>query len=316
MKQIFRTFILIGFAMLVAFSASAQDKTKRKNQDKGGKVATDSEAVKPQPKPDANAGQGKQVDVQEVIDAGAPVITGDDTNSINWKDQYIESKGYSVMDKARYPIEGQAELMAYRGAVADCWRNLAAITQGVRVVGETTVKDYITTSDYVYTRIDAFIKNAEMVGDYKVRGNMVEVTMRMPLARQNGKQGLADVIYDANGKSFNVQVDPNKKSAPAADGNVDPSLLPVLVDENGNVVFDYSKYYDPKTGKIPQYIEITTEVADILGAGSDFTNVIDGVQDAVDGTVTVKPGQESKLDKWINIIGKIINVGTKLIGIF
>lgn len=313
MKNILQITSISALGLMITFSASAQEKSKDKIAGKGSKTTVDSVAVKP-------TGKGvddKTVDVQQVIDAGKPVITGNDTNNINWKEQFIESKGYSVMDKARYPIEAQAELMAYRGAVSDCWRNLAAIIQGVRVVGETTVQNYVTTSDYVYTRIDAFIKNAQMVGDYRVKGNIVEVTMRIPLSRQNGQQGLADVIYEANGKSFDLKDKPKdgvpeKKTDPAGN-KVDPSILPVLVDEQGNIIFDYSKYYDPATGKIPSYIEITKEVADILGAGKDVTNVIDAVQDAAGGTVTVKPGQGDKVDKWVNIIAKIIKIGTTLI---
>ncbi|MEI6763993.1 MAG: hypothetical protein WCM76_00045 [Bacteroidota bacterium] len=313
MNRIFRNIALASFAFLVTVSVTAQDNSKDKTAGKGVKTPTDS-VVKPQ----AATGKGKDVDVQQVVKEGKPVVTGNDTNSINWKEQYIESKGYSVMDKTRYPLEGQAELMAYRGAVADCWRNLGAIIQGVRVVGETTVENYITTSDYVYTRIDAFIKNAEMVGDYKVKGNMVEVVMRIPLSRQNGKQGLTDVIYDANGKTFDTKTSPattpvtDKKTAKSGT-TVDPSLLPVVVDDQGNVVFDYSKYYDPSTGKIPQYIEVTKEVADILGAGSDVTNVINGVQDAATGQIKIKAGQNDKIDKWANIIGKILKIGSTII---
>jgi hypothetical protein len=48
--------------------------------------------------------------------------------------------------------------MAERGAVVDAQRNLLEITEGVRVNGETVVKDYITQSDIIFSRVDGIVK--------------------------------------------------------------------------------------------------------------------------------------------------------------
>ena len=47
------------------------------------------------------------------------IIEGNDTSQVNWTTQYIEAKGWSVIDTARFKIPGQAKLMARRGAVVD-----------------------------------------------------------------------------------------------------------------------------------------------------------------------------------------------------
>jgi hypothetical protein len=68
-------------------------------------------------------------------------------------------------------------------------------------------------------------------------------------------QGLA---FNLNGKKF------------------DPSMFPVIVDENNNLVLDLSKIYDPKTGKFPQIVSATEQVFKEVGfdKGVQMLNVL------------------------------------------
>jgi len=68
-------------------------------------------------------------------------------------------------------------------------------------------------------------------------------------------QGLA---FNMNGKKF------------------DPSMFPVIVDENNNLVLDMTKLYDPKTGKFPQLLNTTEQLMKEIGfkKGVEVLNVI------------------------------------------
>lgn len=276
----------------------------------------------------------RTIDPQQLINAGNPVVSSYENGNVNWTQQYVEATGYSVMDKAKYTIEGQAELMARQGAKVIAQRNLLEIVQGIRIVGETKVQDCVTKGDYVYTRIDGIIKGAEMVGDYVVKGNIVEVTMRVPLYQSpTGKGGIGDALLPTS-KSLKVNpspeptpnINPNPEPTPTPVPNketvtINPSLFPVVVDSCGSIIFDYRQYYDPSTGKIPQYIEVTQTVANLLGAGDKVDNVLQGVADAASGQIKIKgcsndKNTGEKINKWVNIIGKVVDIGKWVVSLF
>jgi hypothetical protein len=270
------------------------------------------------------------VNTSAVVKLGKPVIEKKDNGAINWTEQFIEAKGHSVMDTKTYTVEGQAQLMAQAGAKADAQRNLLEIIQGVRIVGETTVRNFVTTDDYIYKRLDGFIKGAEIVGDYIVKGNIVEVTMRVPMygniANGASNNGLADIVQQ---KSMSVKVggtidptNPNGTKNPVVNTNnniQNPSLFPVVTDEDGNIVVDYRQYYDPTKGNIPKYVEMTKEVKDMINLNPKASNIIDGVLDAATGTVKIKTGENSGTPKWLKTVGKvvgaIIKIGGMIIGL-
>jgi len=256
-----------------------------------------------------------QIDSTLVIDNSNSTAVVEHTQNgiIDWTNQYIEAKGNAVLDTVRFKISGQAELMAKRGAIVDGQRNLLEIINGVNVISETTVKNMVTSSDYIYTRVDGVIKGAEIIGDPIIKGNIVEVTMRVPLYEsKSGKPNLAEVLIDpaknaVTLKSMNAKTTSNTVNNLDTNTNANPSLFPVVYDENGNIKFDYTKYYDPKSGKFPQYIELAEDIQKQLNIkGGD--KVLDVVKNA-NGQLVVKPGQSEKLSKWLNVGKKIIKYG-------
>ncbi len=77
----------------------------------------------------------------------------------------------------------QKSLMAKRAAKADALRNLAETIYGVRVDSRTTVRDFVTQSDVVRTRLDTLIQGAREV-DYVERSDgTAEVTVEISLAQ-------------------------------------------------------------------------------------------------------------------------------------
>jgi hypothetical protein len=171
--------------------------------------------------------------------------------------------------------------MAQRGAVVDAQRNLLEIIKGVNVTSETTVQDMITTRDYIYTRVDGVIKGAKMVGEPIEKDGIIEVRMRISLYEQNG---LAPAIYEdipslkkttkVSDVVNNVPDEIKEQALQALAFNMggkkfDPSMFPVIVDENNNLVLDLSKIYDPKSGKFPKILSTSEQLMKDLGYKKD-----------------------------------------------
>lgn len=262
-----------------------------------------------------------------------PVITQQANGSINWTEQYIEAKGTSVIDYERFPNKAQAKAMATRGAIVEAQRNLLEITQGVKVVSETTVKDMMTQSDYIYSRVEGIIKGAQQVGDPIEKDGLIEVRMRIPLYETDG---LAAALYDelpnVNNKNLQIQnnISDNLQQTDVAnsDQNIipnglvfnfngkkfDPSLFPLIVDQNGNIILDLSMLYNPKEGKFPKILSSTKDIFQELNF-KEGTEVIDVIQ-SYDGKIVVDGDSVKKHTWWsnfTNIVKKGLNVGAQIL---
>jgi hypothetical protein len=262
----------------------------------------------------------------EALDKYAKEIVEEKPNGkVNWSQQFVEAKGQSVIDTSRFKNIAQAKAMATRGAVVVAQRNLLEMTKGVNVVGETSVQDMITTSDYIYTRVDGIVKGAQQVGPAREVNGMMEVTLKMPIY---GETGLASAFSKedlsqarkrggiANEEEVADAETPVAAGEEVVDGSkpivfnfkgkqIDPSMFPVIVDEQGNVKLDFSKWYDGKTGKFPKYMQLGKEVMGDLGFKKGV-DVIDLVQNS-NGQFTV-PQNPKKRVVW----QKIGNVAQKI----
>jgi hypothetical protein len=248
-----------------------------------------------------NTPQRRSSDLEKEITSNSqPVITQRTNGSIDWTNQYIEAKGESVIDDERFKNPAQARAMATRGATVVAQRNLLEIVQGVNVVGETTVQDMITISDVIHTRVEGILKGAQMVGMPVEKNGMMEVVMRIPLYESNG---LAAAVHDQIpklGKKFqesdlassSSQITPaaNKENSKSANAEMDienivfnltgqkydPSMFPLIVDENNKVLLDLSKYYDPKKGSFPKVMQTSKQIFDQLGykKGNEVIDII------------------------------------------
>lgn len=236
----------------------------------------------------AVAEEAKPINIEQIIQQSKPIIQEKPNGQINWTEQYIEAKGQSVIDNERFKNPAQAKLMAQRGAVVDAQRNLLEIIKGVNVTSETTVQDMITTRDYIYTRVDGVIKGAKMVGEPIEKDGIIEVRMRVPLYEQDGLAAAVHSDIPALKKVTTVsdvvnQVPDNLKdqALQALAFNLggkkfDPSMFPIIVDENNNLVLDLSKIYDPKTGKFPKILSASEEIMKEIGfkKGVEVLNVL------------------------------------------
>ena len=113
---------------------------------------------------------------------------------VDWNGQVITVTGTGVANPALVRVPAQAVVMAKRAAIADAYRQLAEMVQGVQVDAETTVEQMMLTSDIVKTRVSAIIKGARVVDEGELAGGGYEVTMEIPMF--GGSGGLADTVIE------------------------------------------------------------------------------------------------------------------------
>ena len=246
------------------------------------------------------------------------VVTGNDTAKINWTTQYVEAKGYAIIDTSTYKLPSQAVLMARAGAIAVAQRNLLEIIQGVHIVSEVTVKNYITTSDSISKKVSGYIKGAELVGEPKKYDNIIEVTMRVPLYISNsGGATLATIFQQEAIKTTNTStgiVGAENQNAPqnAQMNSLTPSLFPVVKNDRGEIIYNGAKNFDPKTGTYPKYVELGKEAWDALKSKNP-EKIIEVAKDA-NGTYTPQNKKE-KWEKTLKVAGTILKYGKFLIAL-
>jgi len=157
---------------------------------------------------------------------------------VNWERQVLKAVGHGVLP-GDAESEAQAALMARAAAIADAYRNLASVTNGVRVTGETYVKNFVTKSDEVRLKVEGFIHGAEIISEKQLPDRSFEVILQVPLVGRNGLiSGLAPEILpggrqpvpEGNQKPTGLIVD-------ALGLSVKPAMSPKIYDEGGKEVY-------------------------------------------------------------------------------
>lgn len=105
--------------------------------------------------------------------------------AVDWNNKFITVKGMGVANPALVTNPAHASMLARRAAIADAYRHLAEMVQGVQVDSETTVEQMMLVSDIVKTRLSAVIKGAVIVSEQEIAGGY-EVTMQLPMFGNNG----------------------------------------------------------------------------------------------------------------------------------
>jgi hypothetical protein len=254
-----------------------------------------------------------------------PVVQNFTNGSVNYSEQYVEAKGTVVINTDKFPNRTQAKLMAERGAIAVAQRNLLELTQEINIVGETTVKDLGDVSDLVISRVEGKIKGAKQFGQSREVDGAMEVTLRMPLYTDNGFAGAFDSqVYNKarqvahlDNTSEPTPVDPSVPQDQVIDGSkptifnlngqsINPSMFPIIYDENGNIALDFSKIYQ-STGQVPKILDLSKDLMKTVGFDKGV-DVIDFVQDKATGQIKLADiNKKGKIDwkKIGNVAGKI-----------
>ena len=79
-------------------------------------------------------------------------------------------------------VTGQGRLKAERAALTDARRNLAETVEGLRITGNTYVRDFVIESDEIRTSLNAFIKGVKKISPYRYYDNaIVEVDVQVTI---------------------------------------------------------------------------------------------------------------------------------------
>jgi hypothetical protein len=332
--------IATAFFTLAAFNANAQKGPDKITPEKGQSIkpaentpptetkpkvltpGTLINAVKPTTSPSNSSPKPKApeptVAANPVFESSNDLITGNDSSQVNWSKQYVQAKGWAIIDETRFPNPNQAKLMAMSGAKAVAQRNLLEMIQGVNITSEVTVRDFSTQSDAITTKVEGLLKNAEMVGEPVVKNGTVEVLMRVPLyPKGNTSNSLAGAVYDGvqnSGDTLKNRLS-SGRMAIGRSGQTNseaPVLFPKLLDSSGNEVVNYLKDFKNEGVKTPQFIKNTQE--NLLSLKSkNITEIVDAKLN--NGNVVIPNLENLKVDKWKKIGNIALKVG-KLILLF
>lgn len=130
---------------------------------------------------------------------------------INWTDGLVTVKGTGAPPENT--PEGQARLMARRAAISDAYRNLAELINGVQVTSETTVKNFVTESDKILTKVQGFIKGAQVVDEKNLSDGTVEVVISVNLIGQDSLGSIVMTEVDIESPPFLPETAPETKEA-------------------------------------------------------------------------------------------------------
>ena len=94
----------------------------------------------------------------------------------------------------------QALALAKRAAVVDAYRQLGEKMYGIRIDAKDTIRDMASRSSVVKTRLQAVIKNAEIV-DETYNNGLYEITMELKLDALKWQRILSGYNYSSNSRA-------------------------------------------------------------------------------------------------------------------
>lgn len=198
--------------------------------------------------------------------APAQVVQTIGEGSVDWTKGQITVTGSGAAPNKGNVSAGQKRLLAQRAAVADAYRQLAELINGVNVDSETVVKDFVTESDIVRTKVSALIKGAKLGKPRFMSDGTVEIDVTLGVYGQNS---LSSVIVPPALEKQNIPVQPNPTpepnivtptappdSPPPAGSytgviidcrglGVEPAMSPQIVDSSGKEIYIGSRPIDP-----------------------------------------------------------------------
>ena len=240
-----------------------------------------------------------------------------------WEQGAITAEGFGTPPMGAYG--SKASIMARRAAIVDAQRNLAEQVSGVQVDAETTVENFVISSDLVKTKVSALIKGAMVVEEQMMPDGAYRVVMSMPMY---GSQGLASAIMPAIRDNTPPTPPPPVISATittqiqmggtytgvivdAGGMGLKPSFSPVIYDTNGRAIYGVSNInYDqaisqgmvgysasvsaaqtlPRVGATPLVIKAVQ-----VRGGNNSTNPVNVVVSVDDGDRILAANQQSQM---------------------
>ncbi|MGE3728036.1 MAG: LPP20 family lipoprotein [Candidatus Sericytochromatia bacterium] len=160
--------------------------------------------------------------------AQAQVTQNMGSGSIDWT-----SGNLKVTGSGAPPSKGSAaqkRLMARRAAVADGYRQMAELINGVRVDSETIVKDFVTESDTIKLKVSALIKGAQIGDTRYLSDGSVEVDMRLGMYGANSLSSVIQPTFLEEHRQEQIAPTPTRTPVPTPVKTAEPPIEPVMVD--------------------------------------------------------------------------------------
>ena len=111
-----------------------------------------------------------------------------DNGRFNWQTGEVTAVGIGAPPANTVNMR-QARALARRAAIVVARRNLLEVIKGVRIDSETTVKEYMVTSDAIRTSVSGFLHNSQITDVAYMSDGSVEATVGV-----NMRGGLATLV--------------------------------------------------------------------------------------------------------------------------
>lgn len=116
-----------------------------------------------------------------IIAAGCAVyVPPEAPPKAEWVPIKIKAKGGGVPPPTAIN-QAQARLMAERAAKLDAYRNLLEQAYGVTIHSNTSVRDFVTQSDTIHARVEAYIRGAKVIDTRYLNDGSVEIEIELTL---------------------------------------------------------------------------------------------------------------------------------------
>lgn len=160
------------------------------------------------------------------------------SGKIDWTTSVITAVGIGA-PPANPANPAQARAMAERAAQVVAYRNLLESVKGVRVDSQTTVENFMVTSDVIRTQVSGFVQGAMIMDKKYMSDGSVEVTVGMKLTGALADQLLPKtppaapmaVAPSASGQAFTGLI------VDARGLGVRPAMAPKVLNEDGKEVY-------------------------------------------------------------------------------
>ena len=153
----------------------------------------------------------------------ASVLAAPDANGMDWSDNSITVIGMGA-PPANARNAAQARMMARRAAVVDGYRQLAEVVKGVNVDSESTVENFMVTSDITRTKVNALVQGAQVIREQATSDGGYEVTMKISMFGVSNSLAEAVLPRNVEHESFPEPVQSVAPSMPAYDSSASVSV--------------------------------------------------------------------------------------------
>lgn len=130
---------------------------------------------------------------QEMIQAtgyGAPPGPPSATTTVPFSGSVLRAKGYGVAPSEGDLSAAEKSLLAKRAGKLDALRNLAEQVYGVRITGNTLVRDFVTRSDDIRSRVFSYIQGARVVSEQQQPDGSYQVEVEIEIEPLRGLLGI------------------------------------------------------------------------------------------------------------------------------